>query len=199
VKDISQAISVTRAAVCEYPRARVRERYPILCPSATCKASANDWEMGLSVCATETPAAPVRAQKLLRTLRRQRAACEIAGAWPSWWMARSGSPGNPKHPASRRGIGARERAFVPAGSAEPSIPLAQGTDRTREDDGMNTGSVNARCRQGMELLLPATRTRSRCRPLGLFCQTCAGAYDRCLIGAFRRGRNEMPNLRCLRK
>jgi len=49
MKDISQAISVPRAAACEYPRAR--ERYPILCPSATCKASANDWEMGLSVCA----------------------------------------------------------------------------------------------------------------------------------------------------
>ena len=34
----------------------------------------------------------------------------------------------------------RERAIVPAGSAEPSIPLAQGGDRTREDDAMNTGA-----------------------------------------------------------
>jgi hypothetical protein len=38
-------------------------------------------------------------------------------------------------------VSVRERAIVPAGSAEPSIPLAQGTDRTREDDGMNTGLV----------------------------------------------------------
>ena len=40
----------------------------------------------------------------------------------------------------------RERAFVPAGSAKPSIPLAQGTDRTREDDGMNTGLHTGRSR-----------------------------------------------------
>jgi hypothetical protein len=51
VKDISQALSVTRAAACEYPRVHVRERYPILCPSATCKGSANDWNIGLSICA----------------------------------------------------------------------------------------------------------------------------------------------------
>ena len=52
-----------------------------------------------------------------------------------------GAIGKPRNTQRRAevSVSVRERAFVSAGPAEPSIPLARGTDRTREDDGMNTG------------------------------------------------------------
>ena len=49
MKDISQVMSVTRTIARHPPLDRVR--YPILDPSATRKASANDWNIGLSICA----------------------------------------------------------------------------------------------------------------------------------------------------
>jgi phosphatidylglycerophosphatase C len=54
-----------------------------------------------------------------------------------------GAIGKPRNTQCRAevSVSVRERAFVLAGSAEPSIPLAQGTDRTPEDDGMNTGAL----------------------------------------------------------
>jgi hypothetical protein len=49
VKAISQALSVTRTAACEYPTVRVR--YPILYLGAMCKISANDANTALAICA----------------------------------------------------------------------------------------------------------------------------------------------------
>jgi hypothetical protein len=59
-----------------------------------------------------------------------------------------GAIGKPRNTQRRAevSVSMRERAFVLAGSAEPSILLAQGTDRTREDDGMNTGLHTGRSR-----------------------------------------------------
>jgi transposase len=41
--------------------------------------------------------------------------------------------------AAVAGVRCRERALDLAGSAAPSIPLAQGTDRNRKIEGMSTG------------------------------------------------------------
>jgi hypothetical protein len=74
------------------------------------------------------------------------------------------------------GVRQRKRVFVLAGSAEPSIPLAQGRDRTRKDGGMSSGSIIASC---SALLLIARSGSWRATALrGAFGGCCAWKCSR---------------------